>query len=287
MPRAIPISKYVPKNFGKIELKKLSVFKLVATPHSSPIDLNVAALCEESGWSLSDRLRFWHTLNGESPLPEARMTIRKLELEEQALVHCHIEPDGKLRVLSNSKEYATRFFSSVFLGSPPTFHSRKDWKLKGVWVNDKSTVAFFAGTAAGALGWGPKVPHEIEDSMKEAFRGIEKRNWKSCVVMCRRALQALMEVAYEKHFGVKPGKGLDLNGIIRSFEKLAPPPIPRHWLNIADAVRNIGNAIATRSNQHDRGRFSSITHRNRTASRTHLRPRRTLVGREGRLDTSP
>jgi HEPN domain-containing protein len=108
-------------------------------------------------------------------------------------------------------------------------------------VNDKSTVAFFAGTAAGALGWGPKVPHEIEDSMKEAFRGIEKRNWKSCVVMCRRALQALMEVAYEKHFGVKPGKGLDLNGIIRSFEKLAPPPIPRHWLNIADAVRNIGN----------------------------------------------
>src|SRR5450759_1092662 len=100
MPRAIPISKYVPTNFGKIELKKLSVFKLVATPHSSPIDLNVAALCEESGWSLSDRLRFGHTLNGESPLPEARMTIRKLELEEQALVHCHIEPDGKLRVLS-------------------------------------------------------------------------------------------------------------------------------------------------------------------------------------------
>ena len=85
------------------------------------------------------------------------------------------------------------------------------------------------------------MPHEIEDSMKEALRGIENRNWKSCVVMCRRALQALMEVAYEKFFGVKPGKGLDLNGIIRSFEKLSPAPIPRHLLNIADAVRNIGN----------------------------------------------
>ena len=66
MPRTIPISKYVPKKFGNIELKNLSVFKLEAIPKSSPIDLNVAALSEESGWSLSDRLRFWHTLNGES-----------------------------------------------------------------------------------------------------------------------------------------------------------------------------------------------------------------------------
>jgi len=241
MPRTIPISKYVPTPLGKSGLGKLSVFILEATPHSSPIDLNVAALCEESAWSLSDRLRFWHTLNGESPLPGARITIRKLELEEQALVHCHIEPDGKLRILSNSKEYATRFFNGVFLCSPPAFHTRKDWKITSVWVSDETTVAFFAGSAAGALGWGPTVPHEIEESMKEAFRGIEKRNWKSCVVMCRRALQALMEAAYDKFFGAKPGKGLDLNGIIRSFEKLSSPPIPRHWLNIADAVRNIGN----------------------------------------------
>jgi hypothetical protein len=61
------------------------------------------------------------------------------------------------------------------------------------------------------------VPQEIEDSMKETLRGIEKRNWKSCVVMCRKALQALMEVAYEKFFAVKPGKGLDLNGVIRNI----------------------------------------------------------------------
>jgi hypothetical protein len=180
-------------------------------------------------------------LNGESPVPATRLTIRKLELEEQALVHCHVEANGTLTILSNSKDCATRFFNSVFLGSPPAFQTRKDWKLRSLWVNDETTVAFFAGAAAGALGWGPKVPHEIEHSMKEALRGIEKRNWKSCVVMCRRALQALMEVAYEKFFAAKPGKGLDLNGIIRAFEKLSPPPIPRHWLNIADGVRNIGN----------------------------------------------
>jgi HEPN domain-containing protein len=240
MPKTIPISRYVPQALGAIDLKNLAVFKLNAVPKTSPIDINVAALCEESGWSLSDRLRFWHTLNGGSPLQGTRLTIRKLELEEQALVHCHAEADGRVTILSNSKNYAMRFFASVFLESPPTFQRRGDWKLKGVWVKDETTVAFFAGTAGGALGWGAKVPHEIEDSMKEALRGIEKRNWKSCVVMCRRALQALMEVAYEKFFGVKPGK-LDLNGIIRNFEKLTPPPIPRHWLNIADAVRNIGN----------------------------------------------
>lgn len=241
MPRTIPISKYLPKKFGKIEVENLSIFKLEAIPKSSPIDLNVSALSEESGWSLSDRLRFWHTLNGKSALPTTRLTIRKLELEEQALVLCHVEADGTLTILSNSKDCAMRFFNSVFLDIAPSFPARKDWTLKGGWVNDESAVAFFAGTAAGALGWGPKVPQEIEDSMKEALRGIEKRNWKSCVVMCRRALQALMEVAYEKFFGVKPGKGLDLNGIIRSFEKLSPAPLPRHWLNIADAVRNIGN----------------------------------------------
>jgi hypothetical protein len=241
MADAIPISKYVPKKFGKIDPKNLTVFKLDAIPKSSPVDLNVAALLQESGWSLSDRLRFWHTLKGESSLPGTRLTIRKLELEEQALVHCHIQADGRLTILSNDKSYALRFFSDVFLDSPPSFRTRKDWTVKSGWAKDETTVAFFMASAAGALGWGPKVPQEIEDSMKEALRGIEKRNWKSCVVMCRRALQALMEVAYEKFFEVKPGKGFDLNGIIRSFEKLSPSPIPRHWLNIADAVRNIGN----------------------------------------------
>jgi hypothetical protein len=137
---------------------------------------------EESRRSLSDRLRFWHTLNGESSLPGTRLTIRKLELDEQALVHCHVEADGRLTILSNDKSYALRFSSDVFLDSPPLFLARKDWTVKGGWANEETTVAFFMATAAGALGWGPKVPQEIDDSTKEALRGIEKRKWKSCVV---------------------------------------------------------------------------------------------------------
>jgi hypothetical protein len=78
MPRTIPISKYVPTPSGKSGLEKLSVFILDATPHSSPIDLNVAALCEESGWSLSDRLRFWHKLNGESRMVKNLKRTEKL-----------------------------------------------------------------------------------------------------------------------------------------------------------------------------------------------------------------
>jgi plasmid stabilization system protein ParE len=38
-----------------------------------------------------------------------------------------------------------------------------------------------------------------------------------------------------------PAGRLDLNAIIRKFEARTPPAIPRHWLNIADAVRNPGN----------------------------------------------
>jgi hypothetical protein len=178
---------------------------------------------------------------GASPLPVVRLTIRKLDLDEKALVHCHLDEDGTLSILSNSKDYATRFFRSVFVDGPPVFAGIRDWKVKSGWTKNKTSIAFFAASISGALGWGPKVPNEIEATMKEALRNIEGRSWKSCVVMCRRALQALMEAAHEKFFSVKPGKGLDLNGIIRKFESVTPLHIPRHWLNIADAVRNIGN----------------------------------------------
>src|SRR5271170_2502962 len=114
MPRTIPISKYVPKKFGRIEMKNLSVFKFEAIPKSSPIDLNVSALSEESGWSLSDRLRLWHTLNDKSPLPATRLTIRKLELEEQALVLCH----GKAPAI----DLINGLFSNT-TGGPKTFEA--------------------------------------------------------------------------------------------------------------------------------------------------------------------
>ena len=236
MARTIDISEYALKN-----LKKLSVFRLEARPYSSPVDMDIAVLLDESSWNLSDRLRFWHTMGGASPTSAVRQTIRKLDFDERALVHCQINIDGTLTILSNNKNSAARFFRGVFTDCPPTFVGVKNWKVKSRWVKDKTSVSFFAGSAASALGWGPKVPHEIETTMREALRGMEGQNWRSCVVMCRRALQALMEVAYEKFFSAKPGKGLDLNGIIRKFENTTPLLIPRHWLNIADAVRNVGN----------------------------------------------
>lgn len=233
MPRVIPLSDYTPE-----KIRVTRVFKLDAAPKSSPIDMNLAALVQESGWNISDRLRFWHTFAGT--VPQAGLTIRKLDLDEKALAHCNVDTSGSLSILSNSREYATRFFRTVFLNCPPRFAGARDWKVTSGWTSDGTAVAFFAGTVAGALGWGPHVPQEIDSSLKEALDNLGRRSWKSCVVMCRRALQALMEVAYEKQFGTKPGT-LNLNAVIRKFDALAPPPIPRHWLNIADSVRNIGN----------------------------------------------
>jgi hypothetical protein len=236
MARIVDISEYALKN-----LSELSVFSLEARPNSSPVDINLVALLDESTWGPSDRLRFWHTIAGASPLPLVRLTIRKLDLDEKAMVHCHLDENGTVSILSNSKDYATRFFRRVFVDGPPALATIRSWKVKSGWIKDKTSIAFFVGSVSGALGWGPKVPHEIETTMKEALRNMEGRSWKSCVVMCRIALQALMEAAHKKFFPAKPGKGLDLNSIIRQFESVTPLHIPKHWLNIADAVRNIGN----------------------------------------------
>src|SRR6266851_3272720 len=125
MARTIDISGYALKN-----LKNLSVFRLEARPNSSPVDVNLGALLDESSWNLSDRLRFWHTIDGASPLSMVRLTIRKLDLDEKALVHCQIDAGGTLTILSNSKDYATRFFRGVFTDGPPTFAGVRNWKVK-------------------------------------------------------------------------------------------------------------------------------------------------------------
>src|SRR5712692_11528199 len=108
MPRAIPLSDYTPK-----KMRSAQVFKVEAVPKSSPIDINLPTLIQESGWNLSDRLRFWHTLAGM--VPHTGLTIRKLDLDERALVHCNVDTHGVLSILSNNREYPTRFFRTVFL----------------------------------------------------------------------------------------------------------------------------------------------------------------------------
>src|SRR5215472_13557067 len=136
--KAFPLSDYTAKSAPP-------VFKLQASPRSSPVDLNFGALAGDSQWNMSDRVRFWHTLAGSSPLPIVRLTIRKLDFDENALAHCHLEADGTLIILSNSKEYALRIFRTLFVNTPPSFAGIRNWKTKSGWAKQKKTTAFFAG----------------------------------------------------------------------------------------------------------------------------------------------
>ena len=51
-----------------------------------------------------------------------RSQVRKLSLDEKALVHCNVDTRGSLSILSNNREYARRFFRTAFLNSPPRFN---------------------------------------------------------------------------------------------------------------------------------------------------------------------
>src|SRR3989442_3392032 len=98
-----------------------------------------------------------------------------------------------------------------------------------------------AAHADGAKGWQDSfLQPDTERSLAEASRSYGSKNWLSCLVMCRRATESIMETAYTKAFGKEP-KGLGLNGILRSFERQNPAVIPRHWINLLDSIRNIGN----------------------------------------------
>jgi hypothetical protein len=52
-------------------------------------------------------------------------------------------------------------------------------------------------------------------------------------------------------FGAKPGKELGLNGIIRGFEKLSPPPVPRHWRRLRSSQPKRREAVARRLEGHE------------------------------------
>ena len=130
MPSTISLSDYAPK-----KLRATLVLKLDVAARSSPIDINLGAIIQESSRNLSDRLRFWHTLTGI--VPHNRLTIRKLDLDEQAVVHCQIEIDGLLSILSDDREYTTRFFRAVFLNSRPVSLVLAVGKLEGFGLRTK------------------------------------------------------------------------------------------------------------------------------------------------------
>ena len=226
----------------------LEVFELKAKPGFAPIDLNLFALTETMDWSLSDRMRFWYVQADDEKLPETvgifnvspHLLLRRLDKEEDTFCHCRVNMDGEVVIWSNDSDYAEHFFGKVFVNVPPSFHEIQDWGISRQWLDAPSIVAMFTGSLAGAIGWGDRVPPGIDRSIEEAKANYDLEKWNPCVVMCRRALEELMQLAFRRFFERDP-KGLDFNAIIRRFEKEKQDVIPKHWIGVLDSVRNIGN----------------------------------------------
>jgi len=240
--KKIPLLSYYDKT------EDLEVFQLTAKATFRPIDLNIFALTETMNWSLSDRMRFWYAGGEGESLPQPKeifdvkpqLFLRKLDTEEDAFCQCQIDMHGEVLMLSNDSKYAEGFFVRVFVNVPPSFHGLDDWEISKEWIRAPLIVAGFCGSLSGARGWTDRIPPGIERSIEEAKTNYDSGKWNPCVVMCRRALEEIMQFAYRRFFEQEP-KGLDLNDIIRKFEKEKPHVIPKHWIGALDSVRNIGN----------------------------------------------
>ena len=233
------------------------VFSLRAKPNFSPLDINVAFL-ESTGWNQSvDRLRF-HLIQDSSDSshhPLARMLekvaphilVRRLDRDEDQFVSVQASVEGEIVVLSNDADFARSFFAGLFLECPPSFHTFEEFELSEEWLTDNETKARFAGMLAGAFGWDPShnIPENIRQSLDEARRSIEIANYRSCVAMARRTLEAVLKFGYERLLKQKPvnkkGQGLMLNDLIQAFRGQKPSLIPEHLLHLADSIRVIGN----------------------------------------------
>lgn len=234
-----------------------AVFCLRAKPAFSPIDVNVAFLVR-SGWNQSvDRLRFHLRRPSDAatnnPLAEVigrfgpHLLIRRLDREEDHFASVRTSIDGEILVLSNDAEFARTFFRGVFLEYPPSFRTLEDFEISEEWLSDQETNALFAGMLAGAQGWDPShgIPDNVRQSLDEARKSLEIANYRSCVVMSRRTLEAVLMFGYERLLKTKPvnnkGRTLTLDDMIRDFRNRRPPLIPEHLLHVADSVRLIGN----------------------------------------------
>lgn len=246
----IPLSKYRNWNFEGLKL-----FRLKAEPSFSPIDIGLHNLFEKFGWEYSDRFRFFYPQE-TNKMPSAlkqllenvppHITLRKIDFEEDCLCHCMLLLNGDIEIFSNDDEFAKNLFKNVFVNVPPGFHKRREWKVTEVWLSEPTIIAWFSGSLAGALGWGSEqVPAEVSESLFEATQNLKAKRYLSCVIMCRRSIEALLRFAYRRFFKeelkAKKDKELTLNEIIRRFEGARPEIMPRHWINILDSIRELGN----------------------------------------------
>jgi hypothetical protein len=233
------------------------VFCLRAKPQFSPLDVNVAFLAR-SGWNQAvDRLRFHVEHDFEIPPghPMAQvmnhldphLLIRRLDRDEDRFISIHVYVNGEIDVLSNDDEYARTGFKGIFLECPPSFHESDEFEITEEWKDDPRTKGLFAGMLAGAQGWDPthNIPDNIQQSLDEARASLEIANYRSCVAMSRRTLEAVLKFGYQRLLKKEPidknGHGLILNGMIQEFRKRKPSLIPDHLLHVADSIRVIGN----------------------------------------------
>ena len=237
------------------EAPQRRLYRIIAKPQFSPLDINLKFL-QASGWSVNtDRLRF-HTEHAidvpeDHPLAQVlsslspHLLLRKIDKEEDYFVSLQIGVDGTILVLSNDKNRAFEYLTHVFLGIPPSFHSIDEIEIEDAWVDDESVFAMFCGMLHGACGWDPMhdMPPFLDESVKEAQKSLDIGNYKSCVVMCRRALEALLKFGYKRLLGKDPvtkkGRGLMLSALIEGLK--GKGKIPDHLLYVADAVRLLGN----------------------------------------------
>jgi HEPN domain-containing protein len=245
----IPLSNYFDKD------PRQSVFTLGVVPNFSPIDFNLEFL-RAKGWSVSsDRFRFHfnsaHMTPAEHPLKkllgslQPHILIRKLDKEEDYFVALSVFFDGKITVLSNDEERACEFLDGLLLGFPPSFKENSDLSVEAGWEADSQQVAVFCGMLAGAMGWDPMhdIPPSLEESIVEAQKSLDIGNYKSSIVMSRRAIEGLLKFAHERLMGRAPirkdGRSMMLNDLINAFRRTGK--IPEHLLQVADSLRLLGN----------------------------------------------
>jgi len=223
----------------------------------TPIDINLQYIIE-NGWSQIDGLRF-HTEIKKS-LPEGHplsemlsnmkpnLFLRHFDIEEDEFIGISIFSDGNIQVLSNDKEHARNYISGIFLNFPPAFYTIDEFNIvEEGWVTDEILCAMFTGMLMGAMGWDPllQIPPAIQQSLDEASKALSIANYRSCVVMCRRTIEALLKFAFPRLLGCEAvdarGRTLSLYNMIERFKQNQPLIIPIHLLQLLDSIRLIGN----------------------------------------------
>jgi hypothetical protein len=229
--------------------------RLEIRPRFSPVDLNLLFVARQ-GWAAGDRLRIAIAepeVPPSGPLGELlgrvsrHVLLRRYDRDEDAFVSVRLLMDGRIIAESNDANFARKYIAGLLLECSPSFHSLDDVEISETWIRDDTERAMFLGMLHGALGWDPshQVPPAIGESLEEARKALAVANYRSCVTMCRRVVEAVLKFAHERLLKSKPldkaGKSLMLNALIERFRKEGSAPIPAHLLHLADALRVVGN----------------------------------------------